>query len=131
MDEDITPVKAIHRGKIKSLDKRQHGWLKRCQAIELAIGHTKSDNRMDRCWLAGSMGDALHAMLCAAWFNVRWLLRAIAAKGLMALLLAVSQWVLYAVNIAKILQVSLPAAGQRDRRLASIRSRTKPTLATA
>ena len=38
--------------------------------------------RMDRCWLQGAEGDALHAVLCAAGFNIRWLLRAIAAKGL-------------------------------------------------
>jgi hypothetical protein len=30
------------------------------------IGHTKSDNRMDRCWLPGALGDALHALSCAA-----------------------------------------------------------------
>ena len=41
-------------------------------------GHTKSDNRMDRCWLQGSLGDALHALSCAAGYNIRWLLRAIA-----------------------------------------------------
>ena len=28
-------------------------------------------------WLAGTTGDALHAVLCAAGFNLRWLLRAI------------------------------------------------------
>jgi len=39
---------------------------------------------MDRCWLRGSEGDALHAVLCAAGFNIRWLLRAIARKGLFA-----------------------------------------------
>jgi hypothetical protein len=35
------------------------------QAIEPAIGHAKLDHRMERCWLQGSMGDALHAVLCA------------------------------------------------------------------
>jgi IS5 family transposase len=39
---------------------------------------------MDRCWLKGSQGDALHAVLCAAGFNIRWLLRAIARLGLYA-----------------------------------------------
>ena len=32
---------------------------------------------MDRCWLKGGDGDALHAVLCAVGFNIRWLLRAI------------------------------------------------------
>ncbi len=42
----------------------------------------KSDHRMDRCWLAGSIGDALHTMLCAAGYNLRWLMRAVARLGL-------------------------------------------------
>ncbi len=46
------------------------------------IGHVKSDNRMDRCWLQGALGDALHALSCAAGYNIRWLLRAIARLGL-------------------------------------------------
>jgi IS5 family transposase len=36
---------------------------------------------MDRCWLKGSEGDALHAVLCAAGFNIRWLMRAIAGQA--------------------------------------------------
>ena len=26
-----------------------------------AIGYTKADHRMDRCWMKGALGDALHA----------------------------------------------------------------------
>lgn len=33
-----------------------------------------------------SIGDALHAVLCAACYNMRWLLRMIAKKGLRLLL---------------------------------------------
>ena len=57
------------------------------EAQEPAIGHLKSDNRMDRCWLPGSLGDALHTVLCAAGYNLRWLLRAMVRLGLTALLL--------------------------------------------
>lgn len=32
---------------------------------------------MDRCWLQGASGGALHAALCAAGYNKGWLLRAI------------------------------------------------------
>ena len=60
------PVQIIRRGKFKSLSKQQRRWLKRRQAIKPAIGHTQSDHRMDRCWLGGSSGDALHAALCAS-----------------------------------------------------------------
>ncbi len=36
---------------------------------------------MDRCHLKGSEGDAIHAVLCAAGYNIRWLLRMIVKKG--------------------------------------------------
>jgi IS5 family transposase len=39
--------------------------------VESAIGHLEADHRMDRCWLKGSEGDALHAVLRAAGFNIR------------------------------------------------------------
>lgn len=88
VDQEVAPVHVIHRGKYKSLTPRQRTWLKRRQAIEPLIGHTKADHRMDRCWLKGAEGDALHAVLCAAGFNVRWLLRAIVRLGLKALFYA-------------------------------------------
>jgi IS5 family transposase len=87
VDDELTPVHVIHRGKYKSLTPQQKGWLRRRQAIEPLIGHTKQDHRMDRCWLKGADGDSLHAVLCAAGFNIRWLLRAIARKGLAGLFL--------------------------------------------
>ena len=54
------------------------------------LGNTKHDHRMDRCWLKGTEGDALHAVLCAAGFNIRWLLRALAQLGLAAILLTLT-----------------------------------------
>ena len=56
-------MEIIHRGKIKTMSKAKKKWLKRRQAVEPAIGHLKSDNRMQRCWLAGATADALHALL--------------------------------------------------------------------
>ena len=87
VDQDNPNVEIIHRGKYKSLTQQQRRWLKRRQAVEPAIGHLKSDHRMDRCWLQGETGDALHAVLCAAGYNLRWLLRAMVRLGLKALLL--------------------------------------------
>ena len=46
---------------------------------------------MDRCWLQGSLGDALHTIACAAGYNLRWLLRAIARLGIGALFLRLLQ----------------------------------------
>ena len=77
VDADNPGMEIIHRGRIKSLSKQQKTWLRRRQAVEPAIGHLKSDHRMDRCWLQGSVGDALHAVSCAAGFNLRWLMRAV------------------------------------------------------
>jgi transposase, IS5 family len=74
-------VQIIHRGQYKSLTTLQRKWLKRRQAIEPLIGHTKADHGMQRCWLKGTLGDALHALSCAAGYNTRWLLRAIAGKA--------------------------------------------------
>ena len=86
VDADNPGVEIIHRGKFKSLTAQQRRWLKRRQAVEPAIGHLKHDNAMDRCWLLGATGDALHAVLCAAGYNIRWLLRMIVKKGLGLLL---------------------------------------------
>ena len=85
VDADNPGIQIIHRGKFKSLTAQQRRWLKRRQAVEPAIGHLKHDNAMDRCWLHGATGDALHAVLCAAGYNIRWLLRAIVRLGLKGL----------------------------------------------
>jgi IS5 family transposase len=90
VDADNPGVQIIHRGKYKSLTDHEKRLLKRRQAIEPLIGHTKTDHRMDRCWLQGAMGDALHALSCAADYNIRWLLRAIVRLGLSGLFCALS-----------------------------------------
>jgi IS5 family transposase len=87
VDGDNPDTHIIHRGKYQSLTKPQRRWLKRRAAVEPAIGHLKSDHRMDRCWLKGTLGDALHAVPCAAGYNLRWLLRAMARLGLKTLFL--------------------------------------------
>ena len=91
VDADNPDKEIIHRGKFKSLSTQQKGWLKRRTAVEPAIGHLKSDHRMDRCWLQGALGDALHSISCAAGYNLRWLLRAIARLGIGAVFLRLLQ----------------------------------------
>ena len=54
----------------------------RRQAIEPIIGHLKSGHRLDRCYLKGQTGDAIHAVLCAAGYNIKWLMRMILQKGI-------------------------------------------------
>lgn len=36
---------------------------------------------MDRCYFKGEYGDRLNAVLCAAGYNIKWLLRMIAKQG--------------------------------------------------
>jgi IS5 family transposase len=82
VDADNSDVHIVHRGKAKRISEQERKLLRRRQAIEPIIGHLKADHRMDRCHLKGEAGDRLHAVLCAAGYNIRWLLRMIARKGI-------------------------------------------------
>ena len=82
VDQHNPGVSIKHRGKYKSLTEKERRLLKRRQAIEPIIGHLKSNHRMNRCHLKGQEGDAIHAVLCAAGYNIRWLLRMIRKKGI-------------------------------------------------
>jgi IS5 family transposase len=82
VDADNPKVRIVHRGKFKRLSRQERRRLKRRQAIEPIIGHLKAEHRMDRCHLKGEIGDRLHAVLCAAGYNIRWLRRCCAKKGI-------------------------------------------------
>ncbi|KWV17054.1 Conserved hypothetical protein [Xanthomonas translucens pv. translucens DSM 18974] len=75
---EVAGVRILHRGKAKSLTRRQWRWIKRRQAVEPVIGHLKQEHRLDRCCLKGAQGDALNAIDAAAGYNLRWLMRWIA-----------------------------------------------------
>jgi len=64
-----TQADVIHRG--KKLSKRQKKRLRRRSMIEAMIGHMKSDGLLECCYLKGSEGDALHAILCGVGHNLR------------------------------------------------------------
>jgi len=49
--------------------------MKRRAAIEPVIGHIKAEHRMDRNYLKGRDGDRANAVLAAAGFNFRLLIR--------------------------------------------------------
>jgi IS5 family transposase len=69
--------------------------LRRRSAIEPAIGHMKTDGRLARCALKGTLGDALHAVLCGCGHNIRMILahlRAIVAVILAALIAAIANF---------------------------------------
>jgi IS5 family transposase len=48
--------------------------LRRRSAIEAEIGHMKTDGRLTRCPLKGTVGDAIFAVLCACGHNIRKIL---------------------------------------------------------
>jgi len=48
--------------------------IRRRSAIKPAIGHMKTDGKLDRNWLKGALGDAMHAVLCGAGHNLRMIL---------------------------------------------------------
>jgi IS5 family transposase len=52
------------------------------QDIELIINHLKSDHRLDTCYLKGQTRDAIHAVLCAAGYNIKWLMQMTPQKGI-------------------------------------------------
>jgi IS5 family transposase len=49
--------------------------MKRRNAIEPVIGHLKSDARLGRNYLKGTLGDKLNAILSGAGHNLRLILR--------------------------------------------------------
>ncbi len=71
----VPDVQVIHRGRYKSLTPAERKLLKRRQAVEPTIGHLKEEHRMRRNHLKGQLGDALNAVMAAAGYNIRWLLR--------------------------------------------------------
>lgn len=60
--------------------------LKRRSAIEPEIGHMKSDGRLARCPLKGTIGDAIFAVLCGCGHNIRKILAHI--RALITIILA-------------------------------------------
>jgi transposase, IS5 family len=58
----------------RRLPKNLKKLLKRRQMVEPMIGHMKTDGLLDRNWLKGALGDAMHAVLCGAGHNLRMIL---------------------------------------------------------
>jgi len=86
VDKENPATGIRHRGKKGSLTTEQIELLSRRQAVEPIIGHLKADHRMGRCYLKGEIGDRLNAVLCAAGYNLRWLMRNLARQSAKAFL---------------------------------------------
>jgi transposase, IS5 family len=61
-------------GTRRGLTPRLKRLLRRRSAIEPEIGHMKTDGRLTRCALKGTLGDALYAVLCGCGHNIRKIL---------------------------------------------------------
>lgn len=71
-DKDVY-ISGQKRGMTRALKKQ----LKRRSAIEPHIGHMKSEGKLRRNYLKGTIGDAFNAILCAIGHNLRMILREI------------------------------------------------------
>jgi IS5 family transposase len=71
----IDGVKIYHPGLRRGITRGLRAMIKRRSAIEPAIGHMKTDGKLDRNWLKGALGDAMQAVLCGAGHNLRMILR--------------------------------------------------------
>jgi IS5 family transposase len=68
-------VKVYHPGPRRGITRTLRAMIRRRSAIEPAIGHMKTDGKLDRNWLKGALGDAINAVLCGAGHNLRMILR--------------------------------------------------------
>ena len=80
--EDRLPIRTLLPDLKHLMTEEERKLASRRQAIEPIIGHLKSDHRLDRCYLNGQTGGAIHAVLCAAGYNIKWLMRMILQKGI-------------------------------------------------
>ncbi|KVM61424.1 transposase [Burkholderia ubonensis] len=72
---EVEGVKVYHPGLRRGITRGLRAMIRRRSAIEPAIGHMKADGKLDRNWLKGALGDAMHAVLCGAGHNLRMILR--------------------------------------------------------
>jgi len=59
---------------VGSIPGNRLGSIRGNPAVEPVIGHV-NDSQLRRNRLKGALGDSLHALGCAAGYNLRWLLR--------------------------------------------------------
>ena len=89
----VEKTRVLISGTRRGLTPKLIADLRRRSAIEAEIGHMKTDGRLSRCPLKGTIGDALFAVLCGCGHNIRKILahlRALLALIIAAILAAVS-----------------------------------------
>jgi len=71
---DVEATRVLISGSRRGLTPKLIADLRRRSAIEAEIGHMKTDGRLSRCPLKGTIGDAIFAVLCACGHNIRKIL---------------------------------------------------------
>ncbi len=71
----IDGAKVYHPGLRRGITRGLRAMIRRRSAIEPAIGHMKADGKLGRNWLKGTLGDAIHVVLCGTGHNLRMILR--------------------------------------------------------
>jgi len=78
-------AKVILAGQQRGVSPQQKKRLSRRNTIEPIIGHMKQDGKLRRCFLKGTLGDAMNVILCGAGQNIRKLLKWLSWGLLLAL----------------------------------------------
>lgn len=73
-DHGVQGSRVLISGTRRGLTPRLARLLRRRSAIEPEIGHMKTDGRLARCALKGTIGDAVYAVLCGCGHNIRKIL---------------------------------------------------------
>ncbi|WP_424140487.1 IS5 family transposase [Roseomonas chloroacetimidivorans] len=90
----VQGTRVLISGTRRGLTPRLARLLRRRSAIEPEIGHMKTDGRLARCALKGTLGDAIFAVLCGCGHNIRKILahlRALLTALLASLTHAIAQ----------------------------------------
>lgn len=74
---EIEGVCILRSGQRRGVTRTLKAMIRRRSAIEPAIGHMKMYGRLGRNPLKGTLGDALHAVMCGAGHNLRLILAAL------------------------------------------------------
>ena len=95
----VLKTRVLISGTRRGLTPKLIADLRRRSAIEAEIGHMKTDGRLSRSPLKGTLGDALFAVLCGCGHNIRKILAYL--RALLAIIIAVILSALCATKLAQ------------------------------
>lgn len=96
----VDKTRVLISGTRRGLTSKLLADLRRRSAIEPEIGHMKTDGRLSRCTLKGTIGDALFAVLCGCGHNIRKILAHL--RALLAMILATVLAAISAITALKV-----------------------------